>query len=145
MNLSSPVFDHEDTIPTRYGYKHDNVNPPLSISDIPPQAQSLALIMDDPDAPGDTFTHWVVYNLSPATLEIGEGQLPMDCFEGVNDYGKRRYGGPKPPFGIHHYHFKLYALDTPLDIPAGATSEELQEAMENHIVAKSELIGLYSA
>jgi hypothetical protein len=145
MTITSTAFQNNDEIPARYGRAYDDVSPPLDFEDFPENAASLALIMDDPDATSGTFTHWVVYNISPATTQIAEGELPSGATEGVSDYGQEGYGGPQPPSGIHRYVFKLFALDSQLDLEPGATSEELQEAMEGHIVAKAELTGTYPA
>lgn len=145
MTISSKAFDDNEDIPTRYGRAFDDVNPPLNISDIPVDAASLALIMDDPDAPSGTFTHWVVYNIAPAELDIEEGEVPEGAVLGVNDYGELGYGGPMPPSGTHHYVFKLYALDDQLDIGEGATSEDLEEAIEGHVITQAKITGLFSA
>jgi hypothetical protein len=145
MDITSPAFQPDDTIPARYGYARENINPPLTFSNIPVDTQSLVLIMDDPDAPGETFTHWVLYNIPSAETHLGENEIPAGATEGTNDYGGKGYGGPQPPSGTHRYFFKLYALDDKLDLTEGATSEELQEAMEGHVITKAEIIGLYSA
>lgn len=145
MEITSTTFDDNDDIPTRYGRSYDDINPPLVFSEIPEDARSLALIMDDPDAPSGTFTHWVVYNIAPQELELGEGDLPDGAINGTNDYGEQGYGGPMPPSGTHHYHFKLYALDDQLELEESVTGEDLEEAMEGHVITKAELVGLYSA
>lgn len=145
MEITSTAFDDNDEIPTRYGRSFDDINPPLAFSDIPEDAQSLVLIMDDPDAPSSTFTHWVAYNITPEEVELGEGETPAGSVQGTNDFGELGYGGPMPPSGTHHYHFKLYALDDQLDLPEGATSEDLEEAMEGHVITKAEIVGLYSS
>lgn len=145
MEIISPAFDNNDDIPVRYGRKFDDTSPPLAFSEISKDAESLALVMDDPDAPSGTFTHWVVFNIKPEEVELGEGETPAGAVQGTNDYGELGYGGPMPPSGTHHYHFKLYALDSPLNLEEGATSEDLEEAMEGHVITKAEIIGLYSA
>ncbi len=145
MTIESPAFDNNDEIPTKYGRAYDDVSPPLDFDEVPPDATQLALIMDDPDAPGGTFTHWVVYDIPVHTTRTAEGKIPDGATEGVNDYGQTGYGGPMPPSGAHRYIFKLFALDITLSLPDGATSEELQEAMDGHIVAKADLVGTYSA
>jgi hypothetical protein len=139
------AFPGGDSIPDKYGRVFDDINPPLTFDDIPADTESLALIMDDPDAPGATFTHWVIYNITPASTRIAEGELPAGAVEGLNDYGKKGYGGPKPPTGTHRYFFKLFALDTKLSIASGATAEEVSEAMRDHILSKAELAGTFSA
>ncbi len=145
MLIISAAFENNDEIPTRYGKAYDDVNPPLGIAEVPAEAASLALIMDDPDAPSGTFTHWVVYNITPEETDLEEERLPNGAIEGTNDYGELGYGGPKPPSGTHHYKFKLYALDEQLSLGEGATSEDLEEAMEGHVITKAELTGLFSA
>jgi hypothetical protein len=145
MTITSTAFQNNDEIPARYGRTYDDVSPPLDFDDVPETAASLALIMDDPDATSGTFTHWVVYDIPPATTQITEDRLPPGALEGVSDYGTEGYGGPMPPSGTHRYVFKLFALDGPLELEPGATSEELQEAMEDHIVANAELTGTYPA
>lgn len=145
MVISSPAFDDNGKIPAKYGHRFDDVSPPLAFADIPPSAQSLALIMDDPDAPGGTFTHWVVYNISTQTAKIAQGETPNGAIEGTTGYGQAGYGGPMPPSGTHSYEFKLFALDKPLDLPAGATSQELSSAMDGHVLAKAKLTGAYPA
>src|SRR5690606_39692385 len=99
MNITSTVFQNNESLDSKYSYDGDNVNPPLTFSEIPQEAASLALIMDDPDAPSGTFTHWILFNLSPSTLQILEGQMPETGILGKNDYGEVAYGGPKPPSG----------------------------------------------
>ncbi|HEX5797591.1 MAG TPA: YbhB/YbcL family Raf kinase inhibitor-like protein [Candidatus Saccharimonadales bacterium] len=145
MDITSPAFANNDTIPVRFGHAQDNVNPPLVFTAIPPDTQSLVMIMDDPDAINGTFTHWVMYNIPPAETHLGENEVPVGAREGVNDYGKKGYGGPQPPSGTHRYFFKLYALDDQLDLEEGATAEEVEEAIEGHVITKAQLIGLYSA
>ncbi len=141
MRLTSPVFNHEGDIPAVYTCDGKDINPPLEISEIPEGTETLALIMDDPDAPGRTFIHWVAYDIEPAEA-IEENTSPGTG--GLTDFGRKDYGGPCPPSGTHRYFFKVYALDTRLDAAEGLSKEELVEAMDGHILDNAELIGLYS-
>src|SRR5262249_51196814 len=110
MTITSTAFQNNDPIPPEYGYDGRNVNPPLTFSEVPAEAKSLLLIVEDPDAPNGTFTHWILYNMSPATLQILEGQLPLGAQQATNDFGTPGYGGPKPPPGKpHRYVFRLFA------------------------------------
>ncbi len=143
MRLTSSAFENNQFIPAKYTCDGEDINPPLLISDVPEGTKSLVLIVDDPDAPMGTWDHWVVWNINPSTEKIEEGQTPEGAVEGMNDFQKHPYGGPCPPSGIHHYHFKLYALDKILDIDASSRKEDVEKAMEGSILAQSELIGLY--
>ncbi|RME80238.1 MAG: YbhB/YbcL family Raf kinase inhibitor-like protein [Methanobacteriota archaeon] len=136
------VFGNNERIPTKYGCEGEDVNPELEVSGIPEEAKSLAIIMDDPDAPGGTWVHWVAWNIPIGNIEEGT----RAGVKGKNSWGKLGYGGPCPPrgHGIHHYHFKVYALDSQLTLAEGTTKEELLKAMEEHIVGEAELVGLYS-
>lgn len=140
LSVSSSAFNHEEFIPGKYTCEGADVNPPIDIAGIPHDAKTLALIVDDPDAPRQTWVHWVVWNI-PVTQHLKENHVPGT--EGWNDFGRVNWGGPCPPSGIHRYFFKLYALDTVLELPAGATKGELEKAMAGHILAYGELIGLY--
>lgn len=132
-------------MPDKYGCKGENINPELIISEIPENAKTIALIVDDPDAPSKTWVHWVVFNIpiSGDSLEIKEDETPNGV-EGVNDFGNTNYGGPCPPSGTHRYFFKVYALDSELNLIEGATKEQLEEEMKRHIIDRAELVGLYS-
>lgn len=145
MLLKSPVFEHNGPIPPRYtcdGEEH--TNPPLRIIDLPPDTAELAIIMDDPDAPGGTYDHWLVWNIPAHTKEIGEHGLPPGALLGTGSSGEMRYTGPCPPAGsLHHYSFRVYALDHPIDLAAGSHKDQLLEAMEGHILEQAELIGTY--
>lgn len=143
MELTSSTFENNGAIPAKYTCQGEGVSPALAIKAVPGAAKSLALTVDDPDAPGGTFDHWVVYNFAPTTTEIAEGSAPAGSMQGANGTGKTAYMGPCPPSGVHHYHFKLYALDGPLDLKEGASKSELLSAMTGHIVAQTELIGTY--
>lgn len=150
MTITSSVFNHNEYIPSKYTCEGENHNPPLTFSKVPENAQSLALIVEDPDAPSKTFTHWLIYNIppasnaaSPATLQIHENQVPRASMQGMTDFGKVGYGGPCPPVGTHRYFFKLFALDSMLDVPQEATKQEVEEAMKGHVLDFAELIGLY--
>jgi Raf kinase inhibitor-like YbhB/YbcL family protein len=127
-------------MPSRFTCDGLNINPPLDIGRIPEHTKSIALIIDDPDAPHTTFIHWVVWNI-PVTTHIEEDSIPGT--EGRNDFHRNHYGGPCPPSGTHRYFFKVYALDSLLDLKAGSAKKELLEAMEGHILGYGELIGLY--
>lgn len=144
MNLSSPAFQNNGKIPVKYTCDGENINPPLIISDIPNKTKSLVLIVDDPDAPMGTWLHWTVFNIDPKTKEISENSIPSGALEGITDFGSIGYGGPCPPSGTHRYFFKLYALDIKLDLSSGVSKEEIEKAIEGHILDKAELIGLYS-
>jgi Raf kinase inhibitor-like YbhB/YbcL family protein len=141
LTVKSPAFQPNSAIPKKYSCDGEGINPPLTIEGLPKEAKSLALIMDDPDAPGGTFDHWVVWNIAPSTIKIGERSVPGT--EGLNGMRKPGYTGPCPPSGTHRYFFKVYALDTQLSLGAKSTKRDLEKAMQGHILAKGELIGLY--
>jgi Raf kinase inhibitor-like YbhB/YbcL family protein len=140
LKLLSFAFSHKGHIPARYTCEGENINPAMEFENIPDSAQTLALIMEDPDAPDGTFDHWLLWNISPNEV-IAEGSVPG--VSGTNSFGKTGYGGPCLQSGVHRYFFKLFALDTRLDLPAGADKQALLAAMEGHIVGSSELMGLY--
>ncbi|MFP4177116.1 MAG: YbhB/YbcL family Raf kinase inhibitor-like protein [Candidatus Brocadiia bacterium] len=143
MQLKSEAFENGERIPSRYTCDGKNVSPPLRIEDVPEEAESVALVMDDPDAPGGTFDHWLVWNIDPATTEIPEGEAP-EGVSGKNDFGDLSYGGPCPPSGTHSYRFKIYALDRTLDLAEGSTKGQLQQAMRGHVLEEHLLEGDYS-
>jgi Raf kinase inhibitor-like YbhB/YbcL family protein len=144
MTITSPAFAENAAIPSLYTCNGKNINPPLRITNMPADTKSLTLIMDDPDAPRGTWVHWTVWNIDPSTTAIGEDSVPEATIEGITSFGKPGYGGPCPPSGTHRYHFKIYALDTLLDLPSHAEKNELEEAMKGHIIAHAELVGVYS-
>lgn len=144
MRLTSPAFEDGGEIPEKYGYTRENVNPPLEIKGVPGSVDSLALIMDDPDAmepAGKIWVHWTAWNIPADKEKIGEGESLGT--EGMTDFRDVGYGGPNPPDGEHTYVFRLYALDSELDLMAGASREELEQAMQGHIVAETELEGRF--
>ncbi|MFC4541556.1 YbhB/YbcL family Raf kinase inhibitor-like protein [Halosolutus amylolyticus] len=147
LSLTSPAFDDGDRIPEKYGYQHDDVNPPLLIDGVPDDAESLALVIDDPDAvepAGKVWDHWVVWNVPPERTEIPEDWSPDDADEGTNDYGEPGYGGPNPPDREHTYVFTLYALDTTLDLGADTDADALESAIEGHVIDEATLEGTYA-
>lgn len=141
MKISSPAFGHNQMIPKKYTCQGEDINPPLIIEGIPKGTKSLALIVDDPDAPGGMWVHWVVFNIPAATKEVKENFIPGE--QGSNDFGKEDYGGPCPPSGTHRYFFKLYALDTTIQRIDYITKQDLEALMKGHILTQAELIGLY--
>ena len=147
MLLKSSAFHEGEAIPKKYSYKDENVNPPLDISGIPEDAGSLVLIMDDPDAvkpAGKVWDHWLVWNIDPGIDSIDEDSVPEGSVEGRTDYGENGYGGPNPPDGMHKYRFRLFALDNKLDLEGSANKDELEKAMEGHILEKTILHGTYA-
>ena len=147
FTLESEAFDSGGVIPRKYGYKNGNQSPPLKISGVPENTSSLALIMDDPDAMGavgKVWVHWVLWNIEPNVVEFKENSIPSDCLEGETDFGEIGYGGPAPPDGRHTYVFKLYELDTDLDLKEGYSKQELEDAMKGHIMAEAKLTGTYA-
>jgi Raf kinase inhibitor-like YbhB/YbcL family protein len=141
--LQSSAFEHGAPISRRYGCDGEDLSPPLTWSGVPPDTRSLALVMDDPDAPAGTFTHWLAWGINPRTQGLGEGESAPK--EGRNDFGTMGYRGPCPPVGHgpHRYVFRLYALDSELALPPGARRRELQRALQRHTLATAELIGTY--
>ncbi len=140
LQVTSPSFKENELMPAKYTCEGINVSPPLDIKNIPAQTKSIAIIMDDPDAAGGTYDHWIVWNLEPAQAiaeNIEAGIL------GRNGSGNTSYKGPCPPTGTHHYHFKVYALDMMLTLKEGSSKAELQTAMQEHIIANGDLVGLY--
>ena len=147
MILESPAFDNGGSIPQKYGYKNKNLSIPLKISEIPDGTKSLALIMDDPDAMGvvgKVWVHWVLWNISPNTKEILENSIPENSVEGKTDFDEIGYGGPAPPDKEHTYIFKLYALDTTLNLKQGSTKTEVEESMKEHIITEVKLEGKFA-
>ena len=140
MQITSAAFENNKMIPKKYTCQGQDLNPPLLITEIPPGTKALALIIDDPDAPGKIWVHWVVFNI-PVMSEIKENSIPGK--QGYNDFGRNNYGGPCPPSGTHRYFFKIYALDTSLNLNEGIDKSTLEKAMKDHILAQAELIGLY--
>jgi Raf kinase inhibitor-like YbhB/YbcL family protein len=149
LSIASPAFKNGSSIPAIYSCKGRDISPALSWSDAPSGTKSFSLIMDDPDAPGGTWVHWVIYNIPASAGRLQEAvpvqaKLADGSLNGTNSWGNLGYGGPCPPSGTHRYFFKLYALDTMLGLPSGANKQNLLSAMMNHILALVELIGTFS-
>jgi Raf kinase inhibitor-like YbhB/YbcL family protein len=140
LRITSTAFDMNQLIPTKYTCDGQDINPPINIEGVPEKAHSLVLIVDDPDAPGKTWVHWLVWNI-PITHHIKENSIPG--VQGWNDFERCDWGGPCPPSGIHRYFFKVYALDSLLQLFSKATRTELEQAMHQHILAYGELVGIY--
>ena len=141
MILKSTAFVEGGKIPSKYTCDGEDINPPLEIEEIPVGAESLVLIVDDPDAPMGTWDHWIVWNI-PIVTKINEDSVPG--IQGKNSWERNDYGGPCPPSGTHRYFFKLYALDTTLDIDYNSTKKEVEKVMDGHIISHTQLVGLYS-
>ena len=144
MILNSPVFRRNGFLPAKYTCDGLNINPPLKITEAPAEAVDLILIMDDTDAPGEHWTHWLVWNIPTSTRIIEENNLPDKAISGLTDFGEKKYGGPCPPSGTHHYIFTLYALDIKLNLTANNDKNALLKTMRGHVIAQTELTGLYS-
>lgn len=151
MRLTSTAFAQDGEIPARYTCEGDDKAPPLAWTDLPPNTKSLALIVDDPDAPDPaapkmTWVHWVLYDIAPAASALPEGGMPLPSGtrEGLNDWKRTGYGGPCPPVGRHRYFFKLYALDTALSFAHPPSKQQLEQAMKGHVLASTELVGTYA-
>ncbi len=153
ITIQSKAFGANQTIPKKYTGEGEDVSPPLSWSNLPDGTKELAMIVDDPDAPiAEPWVHWVLYKIPANTTELPEAVPPAEkvsqpagALQGVNTADSIGYHGPMPPkgHGVHHYHFKLYALDTPLDLKPGASKKQLLKAMSGHILAEGELVGIY--
>ncbi|HEX9942219.1 MAG TPA: YbhB/YbcL family Raf kinase inhibitor-like protein [Thermoanaerobaculia bacterium] len=152
LTLTSPDFEPQGEIPRRFTCEGDDISPALAWTGVPPAAQSLALIVDDPDAPDPkapktTWVHWVLYDLPSSATGLPQGVAPRDLppgtREGLNDWKRTGYGGPCPPVGRHRYFFKLYALDTVLADLHQPTKSKLEDAMDGHVLARAELVGTY--
>jgi len=144
MIISSPSFQNEESIPQKYTCDGGDINPELQIQNVPSGAKSLALIFDDPDAPGGTFTHWTVWNIDPKTTVVKEESVPPGSTEGITSFGRVGYGGPCPPRGKpHRYFFKLYALDAVLSIAPGAPVQSLRDEIAKHRLEETEFTGIY--
>lgn len=140
LDIRSAAFEEGGLIPSKYTCDGTNVNPPISISRISPNVKSLALIVDDPDAPVGTWVHWIAWNI-PVSRHLPENKVVGT--EGINDFQQRGYVGPCPPSGVHRYFFKVYALDTQLHLPPDTTKRDLEKSMREHIVGFGQLIGIY--
>ncbi len=148
IKLTSAAFKEGEPMPRAYTCDGVNISPPLEWSGVPKTAKTIAIVCDDPDAPGGTWVHWVLYNLPADNIGLVENlpateTLKAGGFQGKNDFDKTAYGGPCPPSGTHRYFFKIYALDSELPLKAGATRAELMKAMEGHIVLQGQLMGTY--
>ncbi len=144
MQIKSKAFKNNGNIPKKYTCDGEDINPPLEFVDVPKDAVSLALVADDPDAPSKTWIHWIVWNINPETKEIAENEKLEKAVEGVTDFGKPGYGGPCPPSGSHRYFFRIYALDTKLNLDPSSDINQLQPEIDNHTIAKAELMARYS-
>src|SRR3954452_21504761 len=145
LAMTCTDFPNGGTISDPYTCKGANVNPALHFHGVPPEAQVLALIVEDPDAPSGSFTHWLVWNIAPTARGVGEKSVPSGAAQGTNDFGRIGYGGPCPPSGTHRYVFRLLALDGPLELKNGARRAEFDKAIAGHVLGRTELMGRYSA
>lgn len=148
IKITSSAFQDGGLIPAKYTCDGADVSPPLQWDNVPQTAKSIALICDDPDAPMGTFVHWVIFGLPAETRQLAEKvaadkTLPSGARQGTSGFGRVGYGGPCPPSGTHRYFFKIYALDTTLDLPAGARKSDLLKAMQGHILGQGQLVGKY--
>lgn len=143
MKITSSAFQQGGNIPSKFTCDESDTSPPLQITGIPSNAKTLVLIVDDPDAPGGLFTHWLVWNIPAQTNSMAEGSAPKGV-HGTNDFGKSGYKGPCPPPGTHRYSFKIFALDRELDLRSGAKRSQVDAAIKGHIIAQGELVGRYA-
>jgi hypothetical protein len=145
MQITSPTFKNQASIPQKYTCQGEGINPTLEISDVPKEAKSLVLIVDDTDAPVGLFTHWVMWGIAPDTTFIDEDSIPDGVLEGTNSAGVMGYTAPCPPSdtGVHHYRFQLFALSKDIDIPEGSDRNTLENAMKNFDIGRAELVGTY--
>lgn len=143
FSIESTAFKDNTSIPKQYTCDGKDINPPLVIRNVPNGTRSLALIVDDPDAPVGVWVHWVLWNIDPGTTQIAENSVPAGAVQGKNDFRKTNYRGPCPPSGTHRYFFKLYALDTKLDLSSNAKKQDLEKAMKGHILGEAQTMGLY--
>jgi len=143
MKIKS-IFGDGERIPSKYTCDGMDVNPSLELIDVPKNAKSLVLIVDDPDSPAKIWTHWILWNISPITKNIKENSVPLGAREGMNDFGNADYGGPCPHSGTHRYQFKLFALDIKMDLSGNSGKDEVERTMKGHILDKSILVGTYS-
>lgn len=141
MRVISSAFSHQGVIPTKYTCFGENINPPLQFFEVPSQAKSLLLIVDDPDAPNNAFVHWIIFNMPPNITEIAENTEP-EGVEGKTSFGKPGYGAPCPPSGTHRYVFHVYALDALLDLDETADKQTILSVLDGHVIEQAELIGL---
>ena len=143
FRLRSPAFAYGSLIPREYTCDGRNVNPPLSIENIPRYTESLALIMEDPDSPGGAWIHWRVWNINPKTTAIKENSVPKGALQGVNTFGDQKYSGPCPRSGEHSYVFRLYALQHAIEIPTEASDLMLRNALIGNVLGEADLVGYY--
>ncbi|HUL24005.1 MAG TPA: YbhB/YbcL family Raf kinase inhibitor-like protein [Thermodesulfobacteriota bacterium] len=143
LRLSSPALENGGKIPKKYTCDGANINPPLTIENVPSNTKSLALVFDDIDAPRGTYVHWILWNLAPDSREVKENSVPEGVVQGMNDFKKPSYGGPCPPGRAHKYVFKIYALDTLLNLNPKSTKKDLEKVMEGHMISRAQLTGLY--
>lgn len=144
MQITSSAFEESEEIPAKYTCDAENVSPPLEFWDIPENTASLALLIEDPDAPSGLFTHWILFNIPFNITKISEGAIPQGAIEGKNDAGGTGYVGPCPPSGTHRYIFSLYALDRILPLSSGVEKERFIEEIAGHTLEKTELTGTYT-
>jgi Raf kinase inhibitor-like YbhB/YbcL family protein len=144
MRITSEAFTDGGRIPDKYTMYGENKIPPLHLEGVPTGARSLALIVDDPDAPRGTFSHWLLFNMDPKTADIKEDCVPVMATQGRNDFGEVEYDGPKPPSGEHRYFFKAYALDTVLPLSRGSKRQDLEREMKGHVLDSGTLMGKYA-
>ena len=148
IKVTSPAFEEGSMIPSMYTADGENVSPPLKWEGVPLAAKSVALISDDPDAPMGTWVHWVMWNIPAELKELAENvppdeDLPDGSRQGVTDFRRHGYGGPAPPSGTHRYYFRIYALDTRLDLPSNSTKTDVLKKMKGHVLAEGQLMGKY--
>jgi len=145
MKIISSVFEDGNFLPAKYTCDGQNINPPLEFVDVPADTKSLALLIDDPDAPGGDWIHWLVWNINPQINKIEEGVLPVGSVEGQTSFGENKYGGPCPPSGVHNYVFKVYALEMVFgDLSQNTDKQKFLKLIENHVVGFAKLTGKYS-
>lgn len=143
MQIKSEAFQDNGYLSAEFSCEGANSRPPLEVIDLPKGTQSIAIIVDDPDAPSGLFTHWIIWNIPATKSQLEKGQLPQGAIEGKNDFQNIGYGGPCPPHGEHRYNFEAYALDSTLDLPQGASYQELEAAMKGHVLETSSIVGRY--
>lgn len=144
MRISSEAFKDGGKLADKYSKQGSNMNPPVHFEDVPEKARSLALVVDDPDAPNGSFNHWILFNIDPKTRDIKEDRVPVMAMQGRNDFGEVEYDGPQPPSGEHHYVFKVYALDAMLPLSRASKRQDFEREIQGHVLDSATLTGTYA-